>query len=96
MTKDLIDCNSSIDYAHFVLQKVTFEKMNMRFAKKTEIIFIFEINGNNIHITIILINQDIMMLFQIVVLRSKIWCFEIVVFLLVFYFVDVITKDEYL
>lgn len=30
MTEDLIDCNSFVDYAHFVMQKVASEKIDMK------------------------------------------------------------------
>lgn len=34
MTKDLIDCNCSDDYAYLVTQKVAFEKINMKLIAK--------------------------------------------------------------
>lgn len=43
-----------------------------------------------------IINQDSIILFQIVILISKIWFLGIVIFSLVFYLIDIIIKDQYL
>lgn len=43
-----------------------------------------------------IINQDSIILFQIVILVSKIWFLEIVVFFLVFYLIDIVIKEQYL
>lgn len=42
------------------------------FAKKIMVTFILKINSSNIYIAIALINQNIIMLFQIIILVSKI------------------------
>ena len=65
------------------------------FAKKTMVILVFKIDSGEIHTAIALINWDKMVLFQIVVLISEIWCFRTVVFFLVFCLVDVVTKEQY-
>ena len=41
-------------------------------TKKVIMVLVFEIDGGSIHIVMALINQDITMLFQIVMLISKI------------------------
>ena len=50
------------------------------FAKKIIVILIFEVNNNNIYIKIALINQNIIILFKIIILKLKIWCLEIIIF----------------
>lgn len=61
--------------------------------EKIMVAFVFKIDGSGIHPTMALINQDIIMLFQIVVLESEIWCFATVVFLLVLCFVNIVIKE---
>lgn len=53
---------------------------------KDLVLKIVEIFGDDIHTTV---------LFKIVVLRFNIWCFIIIIFLLVHYLIDIIFKDEY-
>lgn len=65
-------------------------------AKKTIVALLFEIDNGGMNTAIILVNQNIMMLFQIVVVVSKIRCLGIILFPLVFCLVDVITKEQYL
>ena len=64
-------------------------------TKKIMIALVFEINSGNIYIEIALINQDIIVLLQIVILKSEIWCFETVIFLFICCFIDIVTKDKY-
>ena len=64
-------------------------------AEKVMMALIFEIDGGSIYIAMVLINQDTMVLFQIVVLTSEIWCLRTVVFPLVPRLVDVVIKEQY-
>lgn len=64
-------------------------------AKKIMIELIFEIDGNGIHIRIALIDQDKIVLLQIIVLVSEIRWLKTVIFLLVYYLVDIVIEDEY-
>lgn len=63
------------------------------FAEKIVVAHVFKIDGSGILIVITLINQDIKVLFQIVVLGFKIQYLGIVVFFLVFGFVNVVTEE---
>ena len=65
-------------------------------VEKTMVALVFEINTSSIHTAMTLINQDIIVLFQIVVLVSEIRFLGTVVFLLVPWLVDIVIKDEYL
>lgn len=65
------------------------------FAKKIIVTLVFRINNSSIYIAMALINQDITVLFYIVILVFKIRCFETVVFFLVSCFTDVTTKKQY-
>lgn len=64
-------------------------------AEKVIVVLIFEISGGGICIAIFLINQDITMLFQIVVLISKIRYLETIIFFLVSCLVNIIIKEQY-
>lgn len=63
--------------------------------EKAMVALVFEIDSEDIYIAKVLMNQDIMVLFQIVVLAFKIQCLGIVIFFLVFYLVDIVTKEQY-
>lgn len=65
-------------------------------TKKIMVALILEIYSGGIYTAMTLMNQNTMVLLQIVVLRSKIRCFGTVIFILVSYLVDIITKDKYL
>ena len=62
-------------------------------AEKVMVALVFEIDGGNIHMAMILMNQDTTVLFQIIILASEIRCLGTVVFSLVLRLVDVITKE---
>ena len=64
-------------------------------TKKIMVTLVFEINVNSIYTTIILINPDIIVLFQIIILEFKIEYFKIIIFLLVCCLINIIIKDEY-
>lgn len=64
-------------------------------AKKAIIALIFKIDGGGIHMVIFWINQDTTVLFQIVVLVSKIRYLGAITFSLVSYLADVIIKEQY-
>lgn len=64
------------------------------FAKKAIMALVFEINSSGIYTAIALMNQDITILFQIVELVFKIWCFRTIVVSLIPRFVDIVTKEQ--
>lgn len=64
-------------------------------ADKTMVGLVFKIDSNGIYTEIALIKQNIIVLLQTVVLKSKIQCLKIIIFLLVFYFIDIIIKEQY-
>ena len=64
-------------------------------VEKTIVALVFEIDGSGIHTEIVLIKQDIKILLQIVVLRSKIRFLGSAVFPLVPRLVNVVFEDEY-
>lgn len=80
-------------------KKAVFKKMidlDLKlFIEKIIADLVLEINSNNIYMGMVLINEDTIILFQIIVLRSKIWYLGIVVFFLVCYLVDIVIKNEY-
>lgn len=61
-------------------------------AKKTTIVLIFEINGGGIYTAIVLINQDTIVLFQVILLLFEIRYLRISLFLLISYFANILTK----
>lgn len=63
--------------------------------EKAIVALVFEIDGGNIHIVMALMNQHIMVLFQIFVLISEIRYLGTVIFFLVSYLVDDVTKEQY-
>ena len=64
-------------------------------VEKTIVALVFEIDGDSIHMAIILMNQDTTILLKIIMLGSKIRCLKTVVFPLVHRLVDVIIEDKY-
>lgn len=83
------------------LEKVMFvvKIIALNFEISAEIIIVvlvFEINGGNMYIIIILKNQDTTVLHWIVMLELEIWGLEIVIFLIVFCLVNIVTKKQYL
>lgn len=64
-------------------------------ADKIMVGLVFKIDSNNIYIEIALIKQNIIVLLQTVILKSKIQRLKIIIFLLVFYFIDIIIKEQY-
>ena len=64
-------------------------------VEKTIMALVFEIDSINIHITMTLMNQDIIVLLQIIMLESKIRYLRTVVFSLIPRFVVIVTKDKY-
>ena len=78
---------------------VAFEKMIDLDAeistKKAIVALVFEIGGGGIYIAMILMNQDIMVLFQIVVLMFKICCLGTVIFPLVSLLVEVVIEEQH-
>lgn len=64
-------------------------------AKKIMIALVFKINNSDIYMTIILINQDIVVPFQIVALEFEIRYLGIIIFLIVSCLIDVVTKEQY-
>ena len=83
-------------------QKAAFKKMigldaeEVVCAVKIMVALVFEIDGNNIHMEMALMNQNTMVLLQIVVLGSEIWYLGTAVFLLVSCLVDIVTKEQQL
>lgn len=85
---------------NLVIEKIVFiikiiDLNIMIFTKKIIIALIFEINSKNIYIKKVLINQNTIILFYIIILELKIWYFETIIFLLIYYFMDIIIKDKY-
>ena len=64
-------------------------------VEKAMVALVFEIDGSGIHMAMTLMNQDITVLFQIVVLASKIRCLGTIVFPLVPCLVEVVTEEQY-
>lgn len=64
-------------------------------AEKAMIALVFEIDNSSIYMAMVLMNQGTTVLFQIVMLISKIQCLRTVVFLLVLRLADVVTKEQY-
>ena len=64
-------------------------------AEKAMVALVFEIDGGNIHIAIVLMNQDTTALFQIVVMASEIRCLRTIIFPLVPRLIDVVTEKQY-
>ena len=56
------------------------------------IALVFKINSSDIYMAIILINQDIVVPFLIVILEFEIQYHEIIIFLIVSCFIDIVTK----
>ena len=65
-------------------------------AEKAMVPLIFEIDGGGIYMAMALMNQDTTILFQIIVLVSKIRCLKTIIFPLVSCLVDIVTKEQYL
>ena len=65
-------------------------------SEKLIVALIFQIDDGNIHMAMTLVNQDITIIFQIVVLKCEIWYLITIIFSLVLYSVDIVTKDKYL
>lgn len=63
-----------------------------KFADKTIIASIFEIDGCAIHMVRTLINQKTIVLFQILLLGLKIWCLRIVLNFLGSCLINIVTK----
>lgn len=61
--------------------------------KKAMVALVFKIDSSNINIVITLINQDTIVLFQIIVLVSKIQYLRTVIFLLVSRLINFIIKE---
>ena len=59
------------------------------------LVLVFKNDYGGIYAVMILMNQDIMVLFQIVILRSEIWYFKAIVFPLVCCLIDIVIKDKY-
>ena len=64
-------------------------------VEKTIMALVFEINVGSIYTAMTLMNQNIMVLLQIVILESKIWCLGTVIFFLISCLVDVVIENEY-
>lgn len=62
-------------------------------TEKAMMAFVFRIDSSNIHMIIALINQDTIILFQIILLVSKIRYHEIILFFLVFCLADGVIKE---
>lgn len=58
---------------------------------------VFKINSNNIYLKMALIlKQNTMVLFKIIMMRFEIWCFNIIISIyLVYYLIIVIFKNKY-
>lgn len=63
--------------------------------QKTIMALDFEIDNSSIYIIMTLKNQNIIVLFQIIVLESKNLCFKIIIYLLIYCLIDIIIKDKY-
>lgn len=61
--------------------------------KKAMVALVFKIDSSNINIVITLINQDTIVLFQIIVLVSKIQYLRTVIFLLVSRLINFVIKE---
>lgn len=62
-------------------------------AKKEMVAIVFKIDGGSIYRAIVsLMNQGITVLILIIIEVSEIWCYEIILFLLVFCLANVVIK----
>lgn len=87
-----------INFGRFMTPKAAYEKMidlNAEVsAEKIIVALFFEIDSGGIHIVEALMSQDSTAQLQINVLAFKIWYIRTIVFLMVLWLIDIITKEQ--